>query len=225
MARKPRTSRVSVLATGGGNATAGGVSFQAAVAAFLGAEALADAPVDARLSLGAAKATAFRFETEVPVDDILVAMDSGGWVFYQAKNSLTNSASLPSELGKTCLEFARLWEAASAGTGQRGWDRPLSPATDALAIAVGPSTSGTIKHDLARALDLFRSGSPATMNAGQRTVLESFRSLLQAALTSRGAVNAAVDLDAILRLVHVIEYDFGGGHRTAGGRPSRMRDL
>jgi hypothetical protein len=58
--------KTTLLATGGGNATASGVSFQASVAAFLAAQGLAEATVDSRLSLGTAKPLALRFETEAP---------------------------------------------------------------------------------------------------------------------------------------------------------------
>ena len=128
MARKPKANepkKRELLARGGGNATASGVSFQASVAAYFASQGLAETPLDARLGLGTAKPTGFRFETEAPVDDILIALDTVGWAFIQGKNSLTNSASLASELGKTCDEFARLWEAASTGSGANGWDRPL----------------------------------------------------------------------------------------------------
>jgi hypothetical protein len=85
-----------LLATGGGNATASGVSFQASVAAYFASHGLAEAPLDARLGLGKANPTGFRFETEAPVDDILISLDTVGWAFIQGKNRLTNSASLSS---------------------------------------------------------------------------------------------------------------------------------
>ncbi|OEC93384.1 hypothetical protein A9Z06_09455 [Rhizobium sp. YK2] len=127
-----------VLATGGGDATASGVTFQASVAAYFTSQGLAGAPLDPRLSLGRANPNGLRCETEAPVDDILIPLDTGGWVFIQCKNSLTNSTSLASELGKTCDEFARLWEAAFAGSGTHGWDRPLTRGVDVMVIAVGP---------------------------------------------------------------------------------------
>src|SRR5689334_12500279 len=105
MAKKPAGragKNRELLATGGGNATASGVSFQASVAAYFASQALAQVSLDARVGLGAANATGLRFETEAPVDDILISLDTGGWVFIQGKNSLTNSTSLSSELGKTC---------------------------------------------------------------------------------------------------------------------------
>lgn len=185
MAKKPVAKAVKkrkILATGGGNATASGVSFQASVAAYFASQGLAEAPLDARLGLGTARPTGFRFETEAPVDDILISLDEGGWAFIQGKNSLTNSASLTSELGKTCDEFARLWEAASAGSGARDWDRPLTAGLDVIVIAVGPTTSGTIKHHLARALDVARDGSSTTLSQDQKNALASFRKLMGAAL-------------------------------------------
>lgn len=118
-----------LLATGGGNATASGVCFQASVAAYIASQGLAEAPLDARLGLGTAKPTDFRFETEAPVDDIMISLDTGGWVFIQGKNSLTNSASLTSELGKTCDELARLWEAAQPGRARMVGTVRLPPAS------------------------------------------------------------------------------------------------
>lgn len=212
MATVRKTKTKPLLATGGGNATASGVSFQASVAAFLAAQGLAEAPVDPRLALGAGKPVAFRFETEAPVDDILVSLDTGGWAFIQGKNSLTNASSLTSELGKTCDEFARLWEAAASGSGQRGWDRPLATGKDAMVIAVGATTSGTIKSHLARALDIFRAGSAETLSDDQRTALANLRKLVGAAVSARGG---SFDPDTILKFVYVIDFDFGGAHRIA----------
>lgn len=211
-AKKPTTRKL--LATGGGNATASGVSFQASVAAYFASQGLAEAPLDARLGLGTAKPTSFRLETEAPVDDILISLDTGGWAFIQGKNSLANSASLTSELGKTCDEFARLWEATSTGSGAHEWDRPLTAGIDVMVIAVGPTTSGTIKHHLARALNIARDGSSATLSRDQAKALDSFRKLIGKALKERGSAVAGVDPNAILKFVHILDFDFGGPHRT-----------
>lgn len=217
MAKKPvaqKQKKKKLLATGGGNATASGVSFQASVAAYFASHGLAEVPLDARLGLGAARPVGFRFETEAPVDDVLISLDTGGWAFVQAKNSLTNSAALTSELGKTCDEFVRLWEAASTKTGSHGWDRPLSAGIDAMVIAVGPTTSGTIKFHLARALDIARDGSSATLSRDQANALDSFRKLMGKALAARDSAIAGVDPNAILKFVHILDFDFGGPHRT-----------
>lgn len=91
------------LATGGGNATAAGVTFQGALGASFAAAAIADRPVDARLGIGAVRIRELRFETEAPLDDILVATNADGYVFTQPKtsllsrkNSIVNLARLPS---------------------------------------------------------------------------------------------------------------------------------
>ncbi|MBO1909470.1 hypothetical protein J4G37_32180 [Microvirga sp. 3-52] len=84
MVKKPEAKapkKRELLATGGGNATASGVNFQASVAAYFASQGLAGAPLDARLGLGSATPTSFRFETEAPVDDILISLDTGGWAF------------------------------------------------------------------------------------------------------------------------------------------------
>ncbi|MDF2119243.1 hypothetical protein PY365_27115 [Roseiarcaceae bacterium H3SJ34-1] len=212
-AKPKKPERRKTLATGGGNATASGVSFQASVAAYIAAYGLARMPLDPRLSLGAAKVEGFRLETEAPVDDILISTDAGGWVFIQCKNRLTNSVSLTSEIGKTCDEFARLWELCSAGTGALGWDRPLKADLDALVIAVGPATSAPIKLHLPQALNILRDGSTATLSNDQKAALTGVRNLMKKAIAARGGVLASVSADTILKFIHVIEFDFGGGHR------------
>ncbi len=116
---KRATENSSLLAKGGGNAPAGGVTMQASVAASIAVRLLADVALDKRLGLGAAKPTAIRFETEVPVDDVVIETDFGGWVFIQSKSSLTGRFVLTSELGKTCDEFARLWLLTKDGQGGR----------------------------------------------------------------------------------------------------------
>ncbi|MBR1201836.1 MULTISPECIES: hypothetical protein [unclassified Bradyrhizobium] len=116
-----------LLATGGGNATAAGVSFQAAVGATFACRLLADRSLDDRLRLGNAAVRSIRFETETPLDDILVETSAGGWVFVQAKTSLSLSTRLDSELGKTAEQIVRQFQACASGTGERGWDRPFIP--------------------------------------------------------------------------------------------------
>ncbi|MER8586917.1 hypothetical protein NKH19_17010 [Mesorhizobium sp. M1338] len=209
---KRATENTSLLAKGGGNAPAGGVTIQASVAASIAVRLLAAVALDKRLGLGAAKATAIRFETEVPVDDVLIETDSGGWVFIQSKNSLTGRFVLTSELGKTCDEFARLWLLTKDGQGERGWDRPLVRGKDAMLLAVGHETSGPIKVGLAKALDALRMQSTATLTDAERTLLTSFKKLVRSAFDAHGAP-ADLDLEAVLRFIHVIDYDFGGPQR------------
>ncbi|MGV1769757.1 hypothetical protein ACQZ6B_06240 [Agrobacterium vitis] len=202
-------------ATGGGNATASGVTFQASVGASFAVSGLAESPIDSRLGLGQAVPVALRFETEAPVDDVLVELSSGGWVFVQGKNSLSSSEATDSELGKTCDEFIRLWELATKGNGQHGWDRSLRAGSDALLIAVGPQTSGTIKYDLASALDKNRSGALLTLTDTEKAILDRFRKLVQDVIAGRGDRAAGIDVEDVLPFVFVFPYDFGGPDRTA----------
>jgi hypothetical protein len=53
-----------LLASGGGNATASGVSFQAEVGAMFGVPLLSERRLDGRLELGDVRVRSLRFETE-----------------------------------------------------------------------------------------------------------------------------------------------------------------
>ena len=79
---KPASEQL--LATGGGNATAGGVTFQAEVGALFAVHLIAEQRLSPRLELGDVRARSLRFETEAPVDDILIETDAGGCVFVLA---------------------------------------------------------------------------------------------------------------------------------------------
>jgi hypothetical protein len=171
-----------LLASGGGSSPASGVTFQGSLGASFGIAAITDNPLDRRLDLGHAGARSLRFETEAPIDDILVPTTDDGFVFVQAKTTLGSASKLDSELGKTALEIVRNWRICSTGVGSRGWDRPLSIERDRFLIAVGPSSSGTIVQDLGPALDLRReAGTRDTLNAVQKAALLNFRSLLKLA--------------------------------------------
>jgi hypothetical protein len=83
-----KLSKDGLLATGGGSAPAAGVPFQGALGAFFAAAGMAPRKVDERLELGDELALSFRFETEAPVDDILIATSGLGRLFFQAKTNL-----------------------------------------------------------------------------------------------------------------------------------------
>jgi len=83
-----------------------------------------------------------------------------------------------------------------------------------MVIAVGATTSGTIKHHLARALDIARDGSLATLSRVQANALDSFRKLMGNALAARGGAAAGFDPNEILKFIHILDFDFSGPHRT-----------
>ena len=120
----------------GGAATSAGITFQQQVGALFGACLLSEERVDGRLNLGTAVPVWIRFETEAPVDDILVCTSNDGYIAVQAKTKVSLSRDLTSPFGKTVSQFVRHWIACRGGDESRGWNRPLDPARDRLVLAV-----------------------------------------------------------------------------------------
>lgn len=202
-----------LLAKGGGNATSGGVSMQASVAASIAVQALIGDSLDGRLGLGAAKPISVLAESEIPVDDIAIETDAKGWVFIQSKNSLSGgTTTLNSEFGKTCDEIARLWVLTSSGDGKRGWNRPLQHGQDAIVIAIGPTSSGTFKTHLHQALNAVRAGSIPTLNGEAEKARKAFETLLGKAFAAHGVTNG-LDVNEVMKFVHVLTFDFAGADR------------
>jgi hypothetical protein len=92
----PQTSD-HLLATGGGNSPASGVTFQGSLGASFAIAAALDRPVDSRLELGSVRVRSLRFETEAPVDDILVPTSADGLHLQHWRN-----------LGYRCVAVADL---------------------------------------------------------------------------------------------------------------------
>ncbi|WP_455154040.1 hypothetical protein [Cupriavidus campinensis] len=202
-------------ARAGGNATAAGVAFQAGVASYFGAALLGERPIDRFPELARTFPVSIRVETEAPVDDILVETAAGGLIFIQAKTTVDLGSGLASPLGKTVDQFVRQWMACSSGSAGRRWDRPLTPATDRLVLAVGPEASGTLTHDLAFALRAQRANGSAPLPARQQQALERFHDLLRLAWHQiAGELPQATQLSAIAGLVDVLVFDFNGADRA-----------
>ena len=133
--------------------------------------------------------------------------------------------TLRSELGKTCDEFARLWLIAHRGSGTHDWDTPLESGKDVMLIAVGPTSSGTIKNDLQKALDAERAQSVATLSDSQKSVLASFRLLLTEAFEAQRAPEG-IDVDSVLKFIHILEFDPAGElKKVAEARLENALDL
>ena len=209
-------SATGALATGGGNATAAGVTFQGAVGALFAATAIADRPLDARFGIGAVRVKELRFETEAPLDDILIATDEDGYVFTQAKTSLTLAKKLDSDLGKTTEQIVRQWIACSGGDGSLGWNRPLVAGRDLFLIAVGPDAAGTVAKDLALGLSRRRrKATDETTPASEKKALESFKTLLQLAWEEIvGGPATAEDIAQLLDFTTVVQFHTDGADRN-----------
>jgi hypothetical protein len=205
-----------MLARGGGNATAGGVSFQASVGAIFVARLLAERSVDDRLRLAGAQPKSIRFETETPLDDILMETDASGWIFAQCKTTLSLSESLESEFGKTVEQIVKQWKVCRDGNGKRGWDRPLDLSRDRLVVAVGPGASGTITGDLAAGLGSLQAPVASPPPQAQGQAVEKLRALLTASWQRLfGALPVTQDIDDILKFVVILQFDPTAADRTA----------
>ena len=205
-----------LLARGGGNATAAGVSFQASVGAIFAAQLLAERLLDDRLRLGEDRIRSLRFETEAPLDDILIETDALGWVFVQAKTTLSLSERLNSEFGKTVEQIVRQWQVCATGDGKRGWDRSLAAGRDRMLIAVGPDASGSISRDLAAGLASLQAPSAAPMPQAPQQALTKLSGLITEAWHNIiGALPSADELASVLRLITIVRFDMAGPDRTA----------
>ena len=170
--------------TGGGAATSAGIRFEQQLGAIMGVNILAGRPLDRRFKLGSANPLWVRFETEAPVDDLLVATSDGGFVAIQAKTTVSLSRDLRSGFGKTVAQFVRHWIACRDGDGRQGWNRPLNSERDRLALIVGPQTSSTIKNDLPGALRHRAELGTTSLNEAQQRAVEAFDACVQEAWIS-----------------------------------------
>lgn len=212
MRREFRSPRVSA----GGSATASGLTFQARVGAFFGLCLLSQRPVDHALGLGNVFPSWMRFETEAPVDDILIATSAEGFIAIQAKTSLSLSATPTGEFAKTVQQFVRHWLVCRDGTGTQLWDRPLDPQLDRLVLAVGPNAPTSIRTDLPEALRLhIQPGSPA-LTQRQARALEVFEQCAEGAWekTTTEPWTRTIVYD-LARLVRVWTFDPNGADGRA----------
>jgi hypothetical protein len=210
--KKKGASSESLLASGGGNATAAGVTFQGGVGALFAAIGMSQRPLDERLGLGKERLTTFRFETEAPVDDVLMTTDAPGNLFIQAKNTLSLSTSTTSEIGKTAEQIVRQWRVCEEGDGTKEWNRPIEKIRDRFVIAVGSNTPDTVAVDLATVLSRRRALAPTDVTPKSQTeALIKFGDLLKAAWRNvYESEPSNSDIAKILDVVVVLRFDFDG---------------
>lgn len=210
----PQTDRIG----GGGAATSAGIRFQQQLGALVSSWILAGDRFDESFQLGAATPEWVRFETEAPVDDLLVKTSSGGFVAIQAKTTAFLSEDVGSPLGKTVAQFVRHWRVSNQGDGSMEWNRPLDPARDRLVLAVSPQASAQVRDDLPAALRLVSRPGGGALNQAQQRAYEAFTTLVERAWGS--ITNDPLDdvlLADLSKLVMVFVFDGAHGPALAGG--------
>jgi hypothetical protein len=208
-------------ATGGGAATSAGVRFEQQLGALLGVSLLTERPLEGRLDLGRATARWMRFETEAPVDDILIATSEGGYVAIQAKTTASLSSGATSPLGKTISQFVRYWLACRDGLGDRHWNRQMDVEKDRLVLALGPSSPRNLTEHLPSALRLRAMTSPGVLNQAQTAAYNIYADSVRDAWTA--ATSDPFDAafaDTLAAFIRILTFDPAGTDRKVA-----LRDL
>lgn len=197
----------------GGAAAAVGIGFQAQLGAYFSLQMLAQVPVDHVLELGAAVPVWIRFETEAPVDDILVATSAGGVIAVQAKTTVNLSSGAEGGLAKTVQQFVRHWLACRDGQGEQLWDRRLDPNKDRLVLAVGPTAPASVRVDLPAALRSYSQPSPSALTQDQQRALDVFEICVREAWSNTTAEPwHPTAVRSIAQLVRVMTFDPAGAY-------------
>ncbi|WP_222934857.1 hypothetical protein [Pseudomonas koreensis] len=218
MTHTPQTPPPSDRIGGGGAATSAGIRFEQQLGALFSAWILAGDRLDGSFRLGAATAEWIRFETEAPVDDLLIKTSNGGYLAVQAKTTASISEDLGSPFGKTISQFVRHWLVAQQGNASMEWNRPLDPTRDRLVLAVSPQASNQIKTDLPAALRLVSQPGGGALNQAQHRAYKVFSSLVEQAWAS--ITKSTYDDDLLLKLAELIvvfTFDGDTGYALASG--------
>ena len=205
---KGKTNGSEQAAVGGGGAAPGaGILFQQQVGAVIGCRLLAERSLDERLDLGQAKPEWMRFETEAPVDDILVGTSAGGFVAFEATTDVRLSKRPGSKFGRTVSQFVRHWLACRDGDGSSNWNRPLDAQLDRLVLAVGPKVPAAMREVLPAALRLKSQPGGGELNERQQHAFDRFETCVRAAWANATAdpcsPTFARELAALIKVVTI----------------------
>lgn len=213
---------------GGGHATAGGVDFQARVAAWLGVGMLAETEFEPPWGWPRnVTIDSVRSETGESADDIWVRVSSLRRAFLQAKRSLNLEEAAGSEFGKALRQFANQYISCHDRIDGR---EPLDPSNDRLVLAVGGQSSEPIRLHLPALLHRLRNWptdrrlTDAASNVQEARALRVSLGHLNRAFHDRTGVDATdVELRQLLALMTVGIYDFGDGGSTEREALSLLR--
>lgn len=169
---------------------------------------LADEAIDPRLGLAQARVEWLRFETEAPVDDILVKTSTAGFLAIQVKTTVDISTNPLKPFYGVVQQLVRHWLACQAGDGSLEWNRPLDSSRDRLVLMVGPRASESVRVDLPAAIANLLAPGMSPRTVGQERALTSFQSCLESAWsanTSQPLTDEVVH--QIARILVVMTFD------------------
>lgn len=189
----------------GGSAGAGGFDYQHRVAAWLAVTALAGTAAPAARGLWTGSVQRIACETGEPVDDCRVDTSDGITLVLQAKRTIGMSILVTSEMAKTAAQFVQ---------------QHLLPdhAHERLVLVTSSEASGTVRIDLAQALDRLR-GEPVEkdvtalgLNAAKVAAHNKFvEHVSRQWEQQQGAAPSAAELRAFLACCYVWTLDVESG--------------
>ena len=201
----------------GGAANAGGISFQAEVAALFAAHLLSDRPIQASWNGPDARVIRIAMEARMPVDDVILHIHDGRRLFIQAKTSVSLSTAKGSELLSFADQAVRLFPLSTATAS----DPPVAPfvlGADAILLAVSPTSPATVRSYLRQALDLTRTAETvaaaraALNNDDQKGAFDTIWKAVEISETSPLDEHTKLRL---LQSIHVAEFDTHGADKRA----------
>ncbi|MBF0422586.1 MAG: ATP-binding protein [Magnetococcales bacterium] len=138
----------------GGSGTSHGMNFQYSVAAWFALHMFLKIPFGEEFGIRPAKIRRIGLETQAPVDDIILSLESGGFIFIQAKCSLElskrDNSPFHATIGQFVRQYLRIIDQDFVGA---EWARQLDPNKDRLILAVDLRSSEKIKNTLMIFLD------------------------------------------------------------------------
>lgn len=205
--------------TGGGAATHSGTDYQNRCSAWFATSILAEQ--DASLPLGLPATETFEsIQCEViqPVDDLIVNIRSGGFVFGQAKHTMALQTTDDSEFASTLDQFVRQFlDARSLAPGAWPSARPLSPTSDRLVLLTSSMSSGPVIEALPaflkRLRDTYKLHPGAAVdsfatNDGERNACTVVKTHVVRSWTKKAGVPPSeAELADFFALVHVFVLD------------------